>query len=130
MSDRNARKAEVVEDAFEEDTDFNLCPRCWISLLIKIVTKPISWESAICKMTKMTETCISPFLNKCKECLLLGIQFFQLCYENQKSPPQKFFFYKNQSKWGEAHLFLDFLNLSICKFEQMFLILFHFCLLL
>ena len=28
MSDRNARKAEVVEDAFEEDTDFNLCPRC------------------------------------------------------------------------------------------------------
>ena len=20
---------EVVDDAFEEDTDFNLCPRCW-----------------------------------------------------------------------------------------------------
>ena len=28
---------------------------------------------------------------------------------------------------GEAQLFLGFLNLSICKFEQMFLILFHFC---
>ena len=52
--------AEVVDDAFEEDDDFNLCPRCWISLLIKIVTKPLSWENAICKMTKMTETCISP----------------------------------------------------------------------
>ena len=84
--------AEVVDDAFEEDTDFNLCPRCWISLLIKIVTKPLSWESAICKMTKMTETCISPFLSKCKKCLLLWIHLFStLLWESKRGPPNNLF---------------------------------------
>ena len=32
-----------------------------------------------------------------------------------------------EKKLGEAHLILAFWNLSICKFEQMFLILYHFC---
>ena len=48
----------------------------FLRLLIKIITKPLSWVSAISKVTKMTETCSYSFLSKCKECLLFRIRVF------------------------------------------------------
>ena len=50
--------AEVVDDAFEEDTDFNLCPWGWIPVLIKIIKKKLYleyllYENLGYKQTKM-----------------------------------------------------------------------------
>ena len=50
----------------------------FLRLLIKIITKPLSWVSAISKVTKMTETCLYSFLSKCKECLLFRIRVFYI----------------------------------------------------